>query len=554
MREIDRILSIPKRPQWPRRALVQEYSAEFRRACDAPPLLSSQAAFLAAHAAARESGLNGLGDARGALGVIQCGGGKTLALALAMLREALEGKRVMLITKASLLRELKRERERWHDVYHLPRIAGVDAIGMKSTPVCEAMTYGLLSREAGMGQLITAAPEAIFLDEAHVLGAGKRRDNLWKYIRANRATAVHAVTGTLTNASVHDYAHLLAMVLRDRSPVPIRSDVLGQWASVVDRDGEPGREDLRAIAPLVRSYFDFAPIDQVHARDAMRQRLVDTPGVVVEASEFGADSSLSISVHGPTLSTPAWSALRELDQAWTLPDGTELVDHLEVYRARQTLRLGFYSRWSEHDALDEWLDARQEWHRALRQATQYAGMTRDEASRQAEAGHSGLMLPWKRWQTVDSLPGASPQREVVWVDEGETLRNTVAAWRHTVTDEHRAIIWFQSHALVDVLQSAGVPVFRSSATPPERGLSAVMMGHSVGWNAAHFNQALVLEHPHIGNAIEQLLSRHHRTGQTRDVEFAIVGGPETQSKIENAARYASQQTGLRQRALIADWA
>lgn len=560
MREIDRILDIPRSRVTERDHHIRRFTNEYRKDPDAYALLPSQAAFLHVHDEAKASGLNALGDARGALGIIECGGGKTLALQLAMLREAMDGKRVLLLTKASLLRELGRERARWAGKYHLPVMPPIDDLGLMSTP-CSTMTYGKLSHRTGPAYLETIEPDVIFLDEAHCLGRGLRRQNLWGWLAKNRHVAVHAVTGTMTNSSINDYAHLCAMVLRDRAPVPIRSDILAQWASVVDRDGEPGPDDYAAIAPLMRTYFPFGKVTQQKCRDALRQRIADTPGVCIEASGIGADSALSIRIAEPTLSTEAWNALRTLDEGWALPDGTELVDHLEVYAARRNLRLGFYRRWSETDAREEWLAARALWFRAARNLVSYNGFASlGEVSRTAADG----MLPamgfhvehslWVEWQAVNARPGAAPTRDDVWVDDGKTLRDTVAKWRAGLDTETRAVMWFQSHALVSRIQGMiKVPVFTSKATPPDRGLSAVMMGHSTGWNATHFNQALVLEHPHVGSQIEQLLARHHRTGQTRDVEFTIVGGPETKGKIETAAQYATQQTGLRQRALIADW-
>ena len=565
MREIERILAVP----------VADYSALGRRTIrewthrlaydrSAVSILEPQAGFLeaVADASAARPGPSG---APGALGLIECGGGKTLGLQFALLQaQELGADRPMLMTKARLFRELKRERERWCDVFRLPRMPQLDDLG-EGGP-CAIMSYGKLSHQSGEDELLRVAPDVLFLDEAHILGRGARRMRMWRYIKKFRGVRVHAVTGSLTNASLYDFVHLMALVCRDWCPLPIRTDMLDQWASVVDLKGEADDEARRSILPLLqRVGLDYGlsagprVYDPIRfrraAREAVMRRITETRGVY-QFSQGLADCSLSITVEAPRASIEAARALARLQSDWVMPDGRELVDHLEAWQARKELALGYFRRWDPNTADEDWFEARRAWFSYARAMVEHRGFdTLGEVSKAAEDGRldtRGRVL-WGDWQTVNEDPGSRPVREVIWLDKGRTVADTVHQWLNNRPDPGRCAVWFQSRVVGDKLAKM-MPVHYSGLTPPNSGPAAIGIGHATGWNGQYgFNDALVLEPPTTGLLMEQLLSRHHRQGQTHDVEVTLIGGVETRTQVIKAAEYAAETTRATQRALIADW-
>jgi len=102
-------------------------------------------------------------------------------------------------------------------------------------------------------------------------------------------------------------------------------------------------------------------------RGAFRRRLVETPGVVA-TEESAIGTSLVIQAQRPIVPAEVQVKIRDVRNRWEI-DGEELVDALSVARIARQLAAGFYYRWEWPGGVkdEEWLSARREWNREVRE-------------------------------------------------------------------------------------------------------------------------------------------------------------------------------------------
>lgn len=536
--EMAQILSLP-RVLRDADACVVEWSRRLRTHDRAPALLPGQALFCQAifEHATKPPGPSG---AYGALGVIGCGGGKTLSFLLAP--TIVRCSRPLLLLPANLIDQTKAERTKWAAHYRVGRV--------------EMMSYGKLSHPHHRHALRQIKPDLIMLDEAHLLGSGARMRRVWSYLAEHPNTRVIAASGSFVAGDIRPMAFVSKLALRDRTPFPVSEGILEQWASVVNVGGEPDAQANAAFAPLVkwaRGRGVSVGISKRRARRALFTRLKTCPGVAVTEGPLRVGVSLSLRFVDP----PQTDALAELEGAWRLPDGTDLVDAIEVARHRATLRLGFYYRFDPDTVDDEYMRLRRKWHGKLRALVEYGGhespAIAEEAVRaqRCDVPTHNLYL---RWQAIQTLV-APPETETVWVDRG-VLEHTVNAWMEATpeAEDNRRVVWARSRAVRDAFLDQGSRVHWAGepTTPPNVGPVVVSTAFRRGWNGQHFNCALVLEPPTSGRHMEQLLARHHRHGQLRDVSVHLVMSSKDIFRMGDRAQMAQATTGNAQRWLVAD--
>jgi hypothetical protein len=247
-----------------------------------------------------------------------------------------------------------------------------------------------------------------------------------------------------------------------------------------------------------------------------------------------------------------------LEDMWELPDGTELVDAIEVARHRRTMRLGFYYRWDPETVNKKFVETRRQWLAKLRALVEYAGYESKYFAEQAVAGgwapKEAIQL-YERWRDV-AAEFDPPQTEAVWFDRslGEGL---VTKWLRGMESSERnhAVIWAYSRAVRDYFEDIGYLVHWAgeSTTPPNEGPVVVSTAWRRGWNGQHFNRALVLQPPTNARRMEQLISRHHREGQLLDVRFDFLMTEKERLRMTDRAQAAQDITGNPQRWMLGDW-
>ena len=442
------------------------------------------------------------------------------------------------------------------------------------------LTHEGLSQPRGRDALRDLAPDILVIDEAHHFAdpeSGRWR-RVVEYLRLRPDTRVVVLSGSLSWRSVLQARHLLLAALRGWCPLPSDRSIV-HWAACLDVKGEPCADDARALAPLVQWAADRSntlAIDGVlnARRWAYRRRLASCPGVVLTTTA-GVEASLRLVAWRPPVELPPAlaAAVKGLEEAWVLPDGTELVSSLEFARHAATLPLGLYQRWDPATVDPEWLATRAAWNRAVRNAVLYRGhvyQTPSEFVRAAERGDLDGTADgdlYRAWVAVED--DDPPRTEAIWLDGArEHLGEVLEAYCAGLPQNTRPLVWVRTpevgRVVAEVLALHGCDSARyhgaGSSPPAGDGAVASYVVHGTGWSgapAAGYTHALVLEPPSSGATWEQLLGRTHRAGQVDDVVTHVLcstgrGYAAIKAGVEDA-RYVEETTGQAQRLLFADW-
>lgn len=298
----------------------------------------------------------------GLLGFIGVGRGKTLiCLLLAeLLRMQLGIKptEVVLLIPPEMRNGLRKEWHKYAKHWNLPH--GINVL-----------TYTELSRPGSSGRLDALNPKAIICDEADKL-RNPDAATTKRFLRYLNQHSVHvgghcrlyAMSGTMAKRSIKDWAHIAKFALGTNSPVPLEWGALQTFCSALDvRKGQ--EEDARACAVVGRlqTLFGGATL-----REGFRRRLESAPGVVISTDQ-GIDATAVVQPRTMELPPAVADYYKQLENDWTLPDGTVTEDALEANRKLRELSLGFYYEWiwPDDEPDYEWLEARQNWHRSLRE-------------------------------------------------------------------------------------------------------------------------------------------------------------------------------------------
>lgn len=424
----------------------------------------------------------------------------------------------------------------------------------------KVLAYEKLSSKSGVDALRKMAPQVIIADEAHKIGNpdAARTKRFLSYMFDNMHVRFVPMSGSFSKGGVEEFAHLAALALRDRSPVPINADldVLHAWMSPdILHDDTLVPHIVRSLVPDVRSPTP------AQVRDAFRRRLVTTPGVVWSTSG-SSTVPLSLRSWRTEVTDRTRAFVEDLDKHWRLPDGTEIVSAAEYARHSQTLAYGFFAvpDWDAVGGFDEeWNEARLAWGRAARGYVTYGSLA-DSIGRAQDLAASGggpvaLRRAWADWAAVrdriQNVPSAA-----VWCDDdqiniaGEALQRLYPG----------TLVWYRSRALADLIEAAGLPVYRRGQAGPEdhRTSAGVSIGvHGTGWHAAHFRRSLVLQPPSNAGIWHQLIGRTHRAGQRREVEILVAQTvPAMKIALQKArvrAEAIATESGQEQKLLVATW-
>jgi hypothetical protein len=507
-----------------------------------PSLRPAQVSALLAAVDAFSSDQNATEGPRGIVAMLGCGHGKTL---VGQLLPSIFHARTPLVLMPSALRtQWIRELRDWSYRFRLPDLS--DKTG----------SYEMLSSAGKADALFEYAPDLVVLDEAHLLS--NRDSARWRRLESFLEVRQHdcrvcVLSGTLTVRSLHDMAHLLYAALRDWSPLPADSS-LETWANCLDLGGEPSAAETIYMLKLAK--WADQPGTRSGLRNAFRERLQTSRGVVLTRST-SADVSLRIRLwDGPPQPDSIKTALAGVSTAWTLPDGAELVDGLEVHRAYRQLACGYWTRWVEGTGNPAWFLCRRTWGAMVRSRILYGSF--DSPSAVAEAAQAGRLTERERGAYLDwtTIQADEPDHETVWLDGGPEYLHAIPEAYFAAYGRTDAIFWFASRALGRVL-SDSMGYHGQGSLPPHGGSAAVSMWvHGKGWNGQIYHRNVILEPLVSAGAWEQLLARTHRPGQVLDVDTTVlVNSSHARACFFRAlegARFIEETTGEPQRLLYAD--
>ena len=506
----------------------------------------------------------------GLLGGVGVGHGKTIAGICAPLAIR-DCKLALLLCPPGLIDQLITEYELLDQHYVTPSLVTYGRVPYENTnpgmPVLHVFPYSKLSRENAAIFLEELSPDFIIADECHKL---RNRDStrtrrLLRYFENHPNTRFAGWTGSLTDSSIKDYAHLAALALKLGSPLPIDPDVVDEWSKALD----PGDSPAPAGA-----LFELCEPGE-HVLDGFRRRLVQTPGIVM-TSESAVSVDLIIGERkAPEIPTAVQDALNALRADWIRPDGEELVTPLDLARVACELASGFYYVWTfpngepEH-LIRRWLEARKFWHREMRQQLKHgheyldSPLLLEKAARRAhgftEITAKNRHLPhWKsytypEWRQVKGLvkPVTKPIRL------HDYLARDAAQWANA----NRGIVWYAQRCFGEwVAELSGLPLHGGGPKAAERirevtgdtSIIASIQSHGTGRDGLQFlfQHQLVANPPTSTSQWEQLLGRLHRTGQSSTVHAEFYcHTTELKSHVKTAierAEYVEKTLGAKQK-------
>lgn len=419
-----------------------------------------------------------------------------------------------------------------------------------------------------------------------------------RYFRAHPEARFAGWTGSLTESSLDDYAHLAALALREGSPLPIDPEVAKEWATALDPDGRP--------APAGALLALCEPGE--HIAEGFHRRLVETAGVIATDTS-AVDCALAIEERDPgAIPFEIEHLLADLRATWCRPDGEELVDPMAVAACARQLASGFYYRWrfprgETVEQILTWLEARKAWHRELREKlkdradhldspllctraarrawgdepiteAEYVEVERFDEDGQPMYGDDGRPLmrlerhrvgnahlprwkadAWPRWRDVRG--SVVPETEAVLVND--YLARDAAAW----AAEHRGIVWYEHAAFGRwVAEIGGLALHGGGAGAGEaiaaedgsRSIVCSIHAHGRGRDGLQriFSEQLVANPPSSASRWEQLLGRLHRIRQKAPVvsTWFYRHSPELKSHVAKAlarALYVERTLGATQK-------
>jgi hypothetical protein len=449
-------------------------------------------------------------------------------------------------------------------------------------------SYEKISHIGGVGLLDAFEPDILILDECQrarrqSTAVGKR---IRRYIHDHPNVRVIALSGTVANRSLKDFAHILEWCFRSRSPVPQKFLVVEEWASAIDVKisawGGLGRLGPGALVKLwAPEDHKTAVLDPVAAsRNAIRRRMVETNGVV-STTDPGIDTALWVDIKYKAPGQAALDAIKLLKAKEETPCGYALATPLERWRHELTMQVGYYQLW-DPEAPKDWLIARSRWAACVRHALTHMqkldselsvanalesekhpitiSVTKTIGDREVVIDGLEALLEWRAIRDT-FVPNPVP----TWIDD--TYLKAAEAW----AKESPGIIWTSQVAFAEELaRRTGLPYYgdkggRNALTgkflePDESGSGSVIASIQScrnGLNLQAFSRNLVPCPITVGEWTEQMIGRTHRQGQEADeVSFeywlGCYGAYKAMWQCFEDARFALTTTGNKQRLLFAD--
>lgn len=518
--DVQRLLGLRRRPQ-PSEieldALATRYTDLLRKPGGTMRLFGHQA--FALDEARRERGL---------FANIGVGRGKTLLSLL--LPVVMESHRCVLLIPSGLVEQLVGKNcpellKHW-------RIPTVGRLG-SDAPVI-VVTHHEASQQRTADFLQRARPDLLVIDEGHAFANESARGNrVFHYKREHPATAVCVMSGTLIDGELQGAARMASLTLGDGSPYPRRKYEVQALA-----------ECLAGATHQLGDYEKLVGPDE-NLRSAIRRHVYATPGVVVASGVQNISASLTVRPRKLKVPSAVTAALTKLRKEWVTPPGDELTEAIELARHAIELSQGFCYYWKWPGKPDEeWLSARRNWSRAVRQKLDYKptpGLDSEGLLRKAASEGRWVTPAWKPWSLVRDRE--APPTVAHWMHD--FLVEDAVKWGN----DEPGIIWYEHRELGPRIAAAGgFPLYDGGPVSArdilnetgDRTIVASGRAHGTGLELQMFRRMYLPCPMSSAKAWEQRLGRLHRQGQRApNVEVDVcLHTPELLHQFESAQEYS----------------
>jgi hypothetical protein len=381
-----------------------------------------------------------------------------------------------------------------------------------------------LSVESGQLTLDRLEPDLIIIDEcddlANPKSAASRR--IARYLEKHPECVVVCMSGTISRKSIKGYAHLLRWCLRERAPIPRTAGELELWAACLDDFGSRRINNV-APGPLGGTLRD--------ARTWFRERLTQTPGVVIVDEDSAGDVPLTVRVRlareDATLDAHFATFLRTLEN----PDGMPVSDPLSRWRFDAQLGTGLYLRFVAPGPPQEWRDARRAVAALVRDATDASQRTARPIDTEAQVLRRFASDPVVvRWLRACEKHGAQFPTEAVWLTDS-AIQSALDWLRES---DMPGIVWCGITEFASALAVASrLPHYgpegkdaRTGAklhvADPRSSMVASWHANKKGFNLQAWRRHLIVYPPQSAKYLEQVFGRSHRAGQTEAVTVDML--------------------------------
>lgn len=483
----------------------------------------------------------------GTIANIPVGGGKSLAFLLAP--KIFKAKRPLLLTKSSLRKNHEDQIWEWAPYYDF-----APTRYERDPYYGRVVSYSQLSQPTASVLLKDMNPDVIFADECHLLRhpTSARTKRFLRFMKENPHVRFVAMTGTLSNSSVTDFAHLMYWALREYSPIPDHEHDLSLWGSVLNVKGEPDEYGWGALhAAEIKTNYD-----QDTARRNVRDKVSANVGTVM-GTGMSTDMPLTLEAIKWEVSDDITDALRDLSEEWVLPDGSEVVDALAFHRALAQISVGYYYIWDWPGEPDEeWLSARREWWKACRDylknySREYVDspFLVEEYLRSTPSYRAPLLRQaLETWD--EQRHKAPPPTKPVWIDKSVVYQAVGTLFVQPAP----TLLWFKSRAVGELVHQLGVETHWQDSDPvPGKHAALSINIHGTGRNYQAWHRSLFVDVETNGAKMEQALGRNHRQGQEHPVWAGINQSTWAQRQqwmaMMDKARYAHNVLGALQKVI-----
>lgn len=454
--------------------------------------------------------------AGGLLGALGCGVGKTLLSAV--LPTFLRAERPLLLVPAALVEKTRAEFAEWSVYYEIRPI--------------KVISYERISRDSGLNELTSYAPDLLICDEAHYLKdlSSARTLRIGGYLERNQSVRAIFLSGTLLNRSIGNVAHLGDWALAESSPFPRELRTVAEWDNILY--GETNEFALQRFSPLLSAAGLTDPAK------ALYEKLRRVSGVVLTHGDT-VESSLQINKVFLQIPRELQEQIKKCLEEGVLAgfEGVEDLDALSasghlwestddfILRALSQMYSGFlyYWAWPNNVRDEEWLSARRNWSRTARRILEMQlphfdtlGLIENNFEQLPREVARAAESAYHQWFSTEMYKKDPPPKKEVWVSD--YLIESVGKLLSKIKEP--TLIWVNFTALAErmssILKIAYVGGGEEIPAYEGQHLILSLKSHATGKNLQAWHNNIVAAPISDPAMWEQLLARTHRMGQRAD--------------------------------------